>query len=48
MQRIKYKKGRKEHIAPLEYTGIHKHVTTQMQLFVYDVEELEEILINDK
>ncbi len=47
MQRIKYKKGRKEHIAPLEYTGIHKHVTTQMQLFVYDVEELEEILIND-
>ena len=47
MQRIKYKKGRKEHIAPLEYTGIHKHVTTQMQLFVYDVDELEEILIND-
>jgi magnesium transporter len=47
VQRIKYKKGRKEHIAPLEYTGIHKHVTTQMQLFVYDVDELEEILIND-
>lgn len=47
MQRIKYKKGRKEQATSLEYTGKHKQVKTQMQLFVYDVNELEEITIDN-
>lgn len=45
MRKIKYKKGRKEQPAVLEYTGIHKDVVTEMQMFVYDVEFLEEIKI---
>ena len=45
MRKIKYKKGRKEQPTVLEYTGIHKNVVTEMQMFVYDVEFLEEIKI---
>ena len=45
MRKIKYKKGRKEQPAVLEYTGVHKDVVTEMQMFVYDVEFLEEIKI---
>lgn len=42
MRKIKYKKGRKVVPTHLEYTGIHKHVKTEMQLFIYKKEELEE------
>ena len=42
MRKIKYKKGRKVHPALLEYTGRHRDVTTQMQLFVYDANDLTE------
>ncbi len=36
MRKIKYKKGRKATVQPLEYTGVHKDYATEMQLFVYD------------
>jgi magnesium transporter len=36
MRKIKYKKGRKLQPNNLEYTGIHKHNETEMQLFVFD------------
>ena len=42
MRKIKYKKGRKVDPSILEYTGIHKSVPTEMQLFVYDKEGLSE------
>ena len=42
MRKIKYKKGRKVQSAILEYTGLHKHTTTEMQLFVYDTNDLTE------
>ena len=42
MRKIKYKKGRKVVPSILEYTGIHKSVPTEMQLFVYDKEGLSE------
>lgn len=42
MRKIKYKKGRKVQPSVLEYTGIHKQTKTEMQLFVYDAEELTE------
>lgn len=42
MRKIKYKKGRKVVPSFLEYTGIHKDVTTEMQLFVYDTNDLIE------
>lgn len=42
MRKIKYKKGRKVQPALLEYTGLHKNVTTEMQLFVYDNDDLTE------
>ncbi len=42
MRKIKYKKGRKVVPSILEYTGIHKSVTTEMQLFVYDKDSLDE------
>lgn len=45
VRKLKYKEGRKEHATPLEYTGKHKHVKTQMQLFVYDVDELKETTV---
>ena len=42
MRKIKYKKGRKVQPTILEYTGIHKQVHTEMQLFVYDTDDLTE------
>ena len=42
MRKIKYKKGRRLQQYNLEYTGIHKEVDTEMQLFVYDDESLIE------
>jgi magnesium transporter len=42
VRKIKYKKGRKVQPVYLEYTGIHKDVTTEMQLFVYDEFDLLE------
>ena len=42
MRKIKYKKGRKVQPSILEYTGVHKDVSTQMQLFVYDDSDLTE------
>ncbi|MGH2665972.1 magnesium/cobalt transporter CorA [Flavobacterium sp.] len=42
MRKIRYKKGKKVTPSFLEYTGIHKDVQTQMQLFVYDTDELTE------
>jgi magnesium transporter len=42
VRKIKYKKGRKVQPSFLEYTGIHKHVKTEMQLFVYDEHNLTE------
>ena len=42
MRKIKYKKGKKVQSTLLEYTGSHKGVKTEMQLFVYDTLSLEE------
>lgn len=42
MRKIKYKKGRKVQPSFLDYTGSHKSVETEMQLFVYDTNELIE------
>lgn len=42
MRKIKYKKGRKVQPSILEYTGIHKDIQTEMQLFVYDDADLTE------
>lgn len=42
MRKIKYKKGRKVESTSLEYTGIHKNTETEMQLFVYDANDLTE------
>ena len=42
MRKIKYKKGRKVQPSILEYTGIHKHTSTDLQLFVYDSNDLTE------
>lgn len=42
MRKIKYKKGRKVVPAFLEYTGSHKDVPTEMQLFVYNTNDLTE------
>jgi magnesium transporter len=42
MRKIKYKKGRRLQQYNLEYTGIHKDIDTEMQLFVYDNEDLIE------
>jgi magnesium transporter len=36
MRKIKYKKGRKALPYTLEYTGIHKRTTSEIQLYVYD------------
>lgn len=43
LRKIKYKKGRKVHASSLEYTGIHKDTPTEIQLFVYNSENLIEI-----
>ena len=42
MRKIKYKKGRKVQPTILEYTGSHKSIKTEMQLFVYDANDLTE------
>jgi magnesium transporter len=42
MRKIKYKKGRKVQPSFLEYTGRHDQVKTEMQLFVYDTNDLSE------
>jgi magnesium transporter len=42
VRKIKYKKGRKVQPSILEYTGVHKDMSTQMQLFVYDDADLTE------
>lgn len=42
MRKIKYKKGKKVQPSILEYTGSHKEVKTEMQLFVYTSNELTE------
>ena len=42
MRKIKYKKGKKVQPTFLDYTGVHKQIKTEMQLFVYDTDELTE------
>ncbi|WP_310556756.1 magnesium/cobalt transporter CorA [Flavobacterium sp.] len=42
MRKIKYKAGKKVQPTYLEYTGIHKNIQTDIQLFVYDNENLVE------
>ena len=42
MRKIKYKKGKKVQPTLLEYTGVHKYTQTEMQLFVYDTNDLAE------
>ena len=42
MRKIKYKKGKKVQPSLLEYTGSHKGVKTEMQIFVYDNLNLDE------
>jgi magnesium transporter len=42
VRKIKYKKGRKVQPSFLEYTGSHKQVKTELQLFVYDTNTLTE------
>lgn len=42
MRKIKYKQGRKVQPSILEYTGKHKDTVTEMQLFVYDTNDLTE------
>lgn len=42
MRKIKYKKGRKVHPSTLEYTGIHKDTPTEMQMFVYNTDDVIE------
>jgi magnesium transporter len=50
LRRLKYKKGRRVQPTPLEYTGIYTDKNTEMQLFVYnenEVDEFQEISIDD-
>ena len=42
MRKIKYKKGKKVQPSYLEYTGSHKSTKTELQLFVYDSEDIIE------
>ena len=42
MRKIKYKKGKKVQPTFLDYTGVHKETKTEMQLFVYDTDDLTE------
>ena len=42
MRKIKYKKGKKVQPSLLEYTGVHKYTQTEIQLFVYDTNDLAE------
>lgn len=43
MRKLKYKKGRKVQSGSLEYTGSHKSHPTEIQLFVYNSEEVTEM-----
>ena len=50
MRKIKYKKGRKALPYSLEYTGIHKKTTSEIQLYVYDDQNLSvysELIVSD-
>lgn len=50
MRRLKYKKGRRVQSTSLEYTGVFTDRDTEMQLFVYnenDVEEFQDITVDD-
>lgn len=42
VRKIKYKKGKKVVPTHLEYTGVHKHTQTEIQLFVYNDLDLAE------
>ncbi|GAB3723060.1 magnesium/cobalt transporter CorA [Flavobacterium koreense] len=42
MRKIKYKKGRKVQPSFFDYTGVHKQIKTELQLFVYDTHDLTE------
>ncbi len=42
LRKIKYKKGRKVQPSTLEYTGIHSDTVTEMQLFVYNQDDITE------
>lgn len=42
MRKLRFKKERKVQPTHLDYTGTHKQVVTEMQLFVYDTNELVE------
>jgi len=42
MRKIKYKKGRKVQSNTLEYTGVHKSIHAEKQLFVYDNDTVKE------
>ncbi|MFZ4106305.1 magnesium/cobalt transporter CorA [Flavobacterium sp.] len=42
MRKIKYKKVKKVQPSLLEYTGLHKFIQTEIQLFVYDTDNLAE------
>lgn len=42
MRKIKYKKGRKVQPSLFDYTGIHKHTKTEVQLFVFDANDITE------
>jgi magnesium transporter len=42
VRKIKYKKGRKVIPSFFDYTGVHKQIKTELQLFVYDTHDLTE------
>ena len=48
MRKIKYKKGKKVQPSLLEYTGLHKYTQTEIQLFVYNTDDLAEFNEFDK
>jgi magnesium transporter len=50
LRKIKYKKGRKVQPVILEYTGSHKDTATEIQLFVYnndDITEFHQLSVDD-
>jgi len=42
VRKIKYKKGRKVIPSFFDYTGVHKQIKTELQLFVYDTNDVTE------
>ena len=42
MRKIRYKKGRRVQSQTYEYTGIYTDKKTEMQLFVYNEQEVDE------